>query len=186
MSLTISGVSGGVIGASGAGLGTALGEAVVVTPAVVGAYLGVEAGIFGFRQLQGWGFGKGQTALAGLARALELEAENWLREAKQEEGGKPALFPASERGSSPLRDRPGFSPPRGLRGIRRHLTLQEDPPPARSITTVSSGRHLIQDSERKKGQAPQRRLAVLGFSEKWAWVDSNYRPHAYQACALTT
>ena len=20
----------------------------------------------------------------------------------------------------------------------------------------------------------------------WAWVDSNYRPHAYQACALTT
>ena len=21
---------------------------------------------------------------------------------------------------------------------------------------------------------------------KWAWVDSNYRPHAYQACALTT
>jgi hypothetical protein len=19
----------------------------------------------------------------------------------------------------------------------------------------------------------------------WAWVDSNYRPHAYQACALT-
>ena len=21
---------------------------------------------------------------------------------------------------------------------------------------------------------------------KWAWVDLNYRPHAYQACALTT
>ena len=20
----------------------------------------------------------------------------------------------------------------------------------------------------------------------WAWIDSNYRPHAYQACALTT
>jgi hypothetical protein len=20
----------------------------------------------------------------------------------------------------------------------------------------------------------------------WAWVDSNYRPHAYQACALTS
>ncbi len=22
--------------------------------------------------------------------------------------------------------------------------------------------------------------------QQWAWVDSNYRPHAYQACALTT
>ena len=21
---------------------------------------------------------------------------------------------------------------------------------------------------------------------EWAWVDLNYRPHAYQACALTT
>ena len=21
---------------------------------------------------------------------------------------------------------------------------------------------------------------------QWAWVDLNYRPHAYQACALTT
>jgi hypothetical protein len=21
--------------------------------------------------------------------------------------------------------------------------------------------------------------------DEWAWVDSNYRPHAYQACALT-
>ncbi len=21
---------------------------------------------------------------------------------------------------------------------------------------------------------------------EWAWVDSNHRPHAYQACALTT
>jgi hypothetical protein len=25
--------------------------------------------------------------------------------------------------------------------------------------------------------------ALIGW---WAWVDSNYRPHAYQACALTT
>jgi hypothetical protein len=22
--------------------------------------------------------------------------------------------------------------------------------------------------------------------ELWAWVELNYRPHAYQACALTT
>ena len=25
-----------------------------------------------------------------------------------------------------------------------------------------------------------------GSQTWWAWVDSNYRPHAYQACALTT
>ena len=25
----------------------------------------------------------------------------------------------------------------------------------------------------------------LPESEWWAWVDLNYRPHAYQACALT-
>ena len=25
-----------------------------------------------------------------------------------------------------------------------------------------------------------------GLLNWWAWVDLNYRPHAYQACALTT
>ena len=25
-----------------------------------------------------------------------------------------------------------------------------------------------------------------GRSGSWAWVELNYRPHAYQACALTT
>jgi hypothetical protein len=96
VNLTISGVSGGVTGAGGASLGTALGEAMVgavlggatgilplamvVAPAVVGAYMGVGAGILGFRKLQRWGFGKGQSALVRLARALELEAESWLRE----------------------------------------------------------------------------------------------------------
>ena len=29
------------------------------------------------------------------------------------------------------------------------------------------------------------RLAPFNY-EWWAWVDLNYRPHAYQACALTT
>jgi len=24
------------------------------------------------------------------------------------------------------------------------------------------------------------------FAGQWAWVELNYRPHAYQACALTT
>ena len=31
---------------------------------------------------------------------------------------------------------------------------------------------------------PKRPMAAR--REWWAWVDSNYRPHAYQACALTT
>ena len=26
---------------------------------------------------------------------------------------------------------------------------------------------------------------AINYQEWWAWVDSNYRPHAYQACALT-
>ena len=32
------------------------------------------------------------------------------------------------------------------------------------------------------------RVAVSShpISAWWAWIDSNYRPHAYQACALTT
>jgi len=25
----------------------------------------------------------------------------------------------------------------------------------------------------------------VGLKGWWAWVDLNYRPHAYQACALT-
>ena len=30
------------------------------------------------------------------------------------------------------------------------------------------------------------RLPVFGFHRWWAQMDSNHRPHAYQACALTT
>lgn len=111
VNLAISGVSGGVVGSAGASAGTALGEAVVgallagatgigplalvVTPAVVGAYLGVGVGILGFRKLQKWGFGKGQTALNRLARVLELEAEAWLREAAGGSPGRAPLPPAS-------------------------------------------------------------------------------------------
>ena len=37
------------------------------------------------------------------------------------------------------------------------------------------------------GQPPPACLAVAPTRSEgwWAWVDSNYRPHAYQACALT-
>ncbi len=58
------------------------------------------AGVLAFRKLQRWGFGKGRTALARLGRALEMEAEAWLREAMREEGDAPALPPASERGET--------------------------------------------------------------------------------------
>jgi hypothetical protein len=33
----------------------------------------------------------------------------------------------------------------------------------------------------------QRGSAMWGYDlSEWAWVELNYRPHAYQACALTT
>jgi len=95
VNLTISGGAGIGGGAAGASLGTALGEAVagavlagatgllplavVVAPAVLGAYVGVGAGVLGFRRLQTWGFGKGNAALSQLARLLEMEAQGWRR-----------------------------------------------------------------------------------------------------------
>jgi hypothetical protein len=37
-------------------------------------------------------------------------------------------------------------------------------------------------TRRRSESISRRRLYLL----KWAWVELNYRPHAYQACALTT
>lgn len=95
VNLTISGGAGIGGGAAGAALGAAAGEAVagvvlvgatgllplaaVVVPAVLGAYVGVGAGVLGFRRLQSWGFGKGHTALSQLARVLETAAGERLR-----------------------------------------------------------------------------------------------------------
>jgi hypothetical protein len=33
---------------------------------------------------------------------------------------------------------------------------------------------------------PQPQLLQGRRFARWAWVELNYRPHAYQACALTT
>ena len=55
-------------------------------------------------------------------------------------------------------DKPQLTPGTDTRGRRR---LTENP------------------AERRK----PRRGMTFG---KWAWVELNYRPHAYQACALTT
>jgi hypothetical protein len=37
-------------------------------------------------------------------------------------------------------------------------------------------------------ETPRDSATVSGAdaSDEWAWVELNYRPHAYQACALTT
>ena len=38
----------------------------------------------------------------------------------------------------------------------------------------------------RKHDAPPRRVPGGASGLQWAWVELNYRPHAYQACALTT
>ena len=66
---------------------------------------------------------------------------------------------------------------------------------SRSLETC----HLIRPCCAKAGGASRDRtddpllakqvLSQLSYGPEdmrwWAWVDSNYRPHAYQACALT-
>ena len=41
-----------------------------------------------------------------------------------------------------------------------------------------------------RAQSPEMTNAARDVSRcgvgEWAWVELNYRPHAYQACALTT
>ena len=38
----------------------------------------------------------------------------------------------------------------------------------------------------KAGALPAELRPLFGEEEWWAWIDSNYRPHPYQGCALTT
>jgi hypothetical protein len=42
----------------------------------------------------------------------------------------------------------------------------------------------VEKKKRPAQTVKSKRDAVL--SSQWAWVELNYRPHAYQACALTT
>jgi hypothetical protein len=64
----------------------------------------------------------------------------------------------------------------------------------RSLTPLARGGKMFSIRDRHqplltpvlvhgKTHAPSNMIARR---EWWAWVDSNYRPHAYQACALTT
>ena len=43
---------------------------------------------------------------------------------------------------------------------------------------------LVLAHELKAGVKDDKRLGEKN-RRRWAWVESNYRPHAYQACALT-
>ena len=38
----------------------------------------------------------------------------------------------------------------------------------------------------KAGALPAELRPLQGLGRWWAWIDSNYRPHPYQGCALTT
>ncbi len=51
-------------------------------------------------------------------------------------------------------------------------------------------RNLMRNPTQNRRDSGSRRFAVtlcgtMGL-EKWAWEELNFRPHAYQACALTT
>jgi hypothetical protein len=51
--------------------------------------------------------------------------------------------------------------------------------------TVGSDSRLIFG---QNAETPLTDVSISGAisSASWAWVELNYRPHAYQACALTT
>ena len=54
-------------------------------------------------------------------------------------------------------------------------TLERGPP---------GQQHDLSDGEIEEVAQALQQLTV--GSGEWAWVELNYRPHAYQACALTT
>src|SRR6267154_5396556 len=59
-------------------------------------------------------------------------------------------------------------------------------------TSCPCRRSRFRRAEHTEGTWPQRKapstaIGCRGFDfTPWAWVELNYRPHAYQACALTT
>ena len=60
--------------------------------------------------------------------------------------------------------------------------------PGGSRTTLRIDRTIDRKARSTGSKSPARsRKTKRGFAlQQWAWVDLNYRPHAYQACALTT
>ena len=56
---------------------------------------------------------------------------------------------------------------------------------AKLLAQHHTGNEGGEDGEQERDKPPARTRRTGGMRE-WAWVELNYRPHAYQACALTT
>ena len=79
------------------------------------------------------------------------------------------------------------------------ISTQEHKPPLTGITGISFSSFRILDvGGGRRDRTDDLMLAKHALSQLsyapsqhtskawWAWVDLNYRPHAYQACALTS
>ena len=102
-------------------------------------------------------------------------ARRTLKSAKTPELGQPLQHPGAGRNvrARAFHDSMSHSSlrhPGALGGGDR--TRTDDPLPAKQVLSPLS-------------YTPTPGGGARGCARWWAWVDSNYRPHAYQACALT-
>jgi hypothetical protein len=73
------------------------------------------------------------------------------------------------------------------RAPRHHLTMSKEHAPGRpGRAGGGSGRGTFVSGGRATARATTARLPRGGSKAWWAWADLNGRPHAYQACALTS
>ena len=89
------------------------------------------------------------------------------------------------------------TPSTTMSNIRRLLT-QATKPVLSVLTALNGGAGRDRTDDLKLAKLPLSQLSYSPLEKRdppqlslhseawWAWVDSNYRPHAYQACALTT
>ena len=83
-----------------------------------------------------------------------------------------------------LRSTQGASCRRLLSG-ERHVVPSVSRGPISHPTDTRNGHHAQQSRQRESPTAALSHSRAI-TSLEWAWVELNYRPHAYQACALTT
>jgi hypothetical protein len=68
-----------------------------------------------------------------------------------------------------------------------HAASTRDSDAARSLSNRDTNRDKLPSDPRKGRPRSTSELAAGSpFPEEWAWEELNFRPHAYQACALTT
>ena len=78
----------------------------------------------------------------------------------------------------------GIEPPRDAEGGPRNKVPSASPLPLARNTNLFGGAGRDRTDDLKLAKLA---LSQLSYGPGWwAWVDLNYRPHAYQACALTT